>query len=50
MVCSSLAVGTRAEAIRGLIQGVRPYLACAVLSLIATALMRDYTGKPLADH
>ena len=25
-------------------------LACAVLSLIATALMRDYTGKPLADH
>jgi metabolite-proton symporter len=25
-------------------------LACAVLSLIATALMRDHTGKPLADH
>ena len=25
-------------------------LACAVLSLIATALMRDFTGKPLADH
>jgi MFS family permease len=25
-------------------------LACAVLSLIATALMRDLTGKPLADH
>jgi metabolite-proton symporter len=25
-------------------------LACAVLSLISTALMRDYTGKPLADH
>ena len=25
-------------------------LACSVLSLIATALMRDHTGKPLADH
>jgi metabolite-proton symporter len=25
-------------------------LACAVVSLIATALMRDHTGKPLADH
>jgi metabolite-proton symporter len=25
-------------------------LACAILSLISTALMRDYTGKPLADH
>lgn len=25
-------------------------LACAVLSLISTALMRDYTGKPLSDH
>jgi hypothetical protein len=25
-------------------------LACAVLSLIATAFMRDYTSKPLADH
>jgi MFS family permease len=25
-------------------------LACAVLSLIATALMRDHTGKPLSDH
>jgi metabolite-proton symporter len=25
-------------------------LACAVLSLISVALMRDYTGKPLADH
>jgi MFS family permease len=25
-------------------------LACAVVSVIATALMRDYTGKPLADH
>ena len=25
-------------------------LACAVLSLISTALMRDYTGKALADQ
>lgn len=25
-------------------------LVCAVLSLIATSLMRDFTGKPLADH
>jgi len=25
-------------------------LACAVVSLIATALMRDYTGKALSDH
>jgi len=25
-------------------------LACAVLSIVSTALMRDYTGKPLADH
>jgi len=25
-------------------------LACAIVSLIATALMRDYTGKPLSDH
>jgi metabolite-proton symporter len=25
-------------------------LACAVLSLIATAMMQDYTGKALADH
>jgi metabolite-proton symporter len=25
-------------------------LACAVVSIIATALMRDFTGKPLADH
>jgi MFS family permease len=25
-------------------------LACAIVSLIATALMRDYTGKPLVDH
>jgi metabolite-proton symporter len=25
-------------------------LACAVLSLLATALMTDYTGKPLRDH
>ena len=25
-------------------------LACAALSIIATALMRDHTGKPLADH
>ena len=25
-------------------------LACSIVSLIATALMRDYTGKPLADH
>jgi metabolite-proton symporter len=25
-------------------------LACAVLSLISTALMHDYTGKPLSDH
>jgi MFS family permease len=25
-------------------------LACAVLSLISAGLMRDYTGKPLADH
>jgi len=25
-------------------------LACAVISLVAVAFMRDYTGKPLADH
>ena len=25
-------------------------LACAIVSLIATALMRDYTGKALSDH
>ena len=25
-------------------------LACAVLSLVSTALMRDYTGRPLSDH
>jgi metabolite-proton symporter len=25
-------------------------LACAVVSLVATSLMRDFTGKPLADH
>ena len=25
-------------------------LVCAVVSLIATALMRDFTGKPLADY
>jgi metabolite-proton symporter len=25
-------------------------LACAILSLVATALLRDYTGKPLSDH
>ena len=25
-------------------------LACAILSLLATAMMRDYTGKPLPDH
>jgi len=25
-------------------------LACAIVSLIATALMKDYTGKPLSDH
>jgi metabolite-proton symporter len=25
-------------------------LACAVLSLVATSLMKDYTGKPLSDH
>jgi hypothetical protein len=25
-------------------------LACAVLSLVSTALMRDYTGKALSEH
>jgi len=25
-------------------------LACTVVSLISVALMRDYTGKPLADY
>jgi metabolite-proton symporter len=25
-------------------------LACSILSLVSTALMRDYTGKPLSDH
>jgi hypothetical protein len=25
-------------------------LACALLSLVSTALMRDYTGRPLSDH
>jgi hypothetical protein len=47
----ALLIATWLFATYGSVYAIAAYiLACSVLSLIATALMRDHTGKPLADH